>query len=166
MKGKTSKRLATLYKTAFRMAPPYKFMADGNFLYKCIQSQVSIQNKLDKYIGGAVHIVVTNCVLEELRSLGSKAKQAYELAQTFRKEKCAHSETLSPDLCIQSHVGQKNKGSFFVGTQDYGLKRWLADVGRVGVFTFFENKLGMERPSRRTHEIMECVLFSIDDPNA
>jgi len=57
-------------------------------------------------------------------------------------------------------VGAKNKGNFFVATQDFGLKRRLARVGRVGVFSFNEMKIEIEKPSGKMQDIMRSVLYN------
>ena len=168
MERKAAKKISTLYRTVFHMEAPFKIIADGNFLHKCIQNKVFLKDKFEKYLGETVLIYVTDCIISELKSLGSKTEGTYLAARKFKNDRCSHGTQLSPDLCILEHVGNlaqlhytkpiigaKNKGNFFVATQDYSLKRRLRDIGRVGIFTFNESKqLELEKPSGKMYDIM------------
>eukprot|EP00826_Nyctotherus_ovalis_P043671 TRINITY_DN4626_c0_g2_i2.p1 TRINITY_DN4626_c0_g2~~TRINITY_DN4626_c0_g2_i2.p1 ORF type:complete len:258 (+),score=82.56 TRINITY_DN4626_c0_g2_i2:71-775(+) len=156
MERKAANKIAALYRTIFHIEPPYKVIADGNFLHKCIQNKIFIKDKLEKYLGDTVQVTVTKCILEELKSLGAKTEGTYLAARRYRSEKCAHSP-LSPDNCVLEHIGKKNKGNFFVATQDDSLKRQLRDIGRVGIITFnASNQLELGRPSGKFHEIIKA----------
>jgi len=156
MERKAAKKIVTLYRTVFNIEPPFRVLADGNFLHKCIKTKTFIKDKLDKYLGDSVQITVTKCILEELKSLGSQAEGTFLAARRYKNERCGHKQ-LSPDNCILEHIGKKNKGGFFVATQDNSLKRQLKDIGRVGIITFnASNQLELEKPSDKFHSIIKA----------
>lgn len=99
-----------------------------------------------------IHYHVTTCILEELKSMGDKAKEVYKLASTLPHLKCRvkhnHEEGTSASECVKKLIGEDNTQKYCVVSQDKELLRHLRRIPGCPLALFSNNVLVLEAPSR------------------
>lgn len=97
---------------------------------------------------GCSTAVTTPCVINEVEQLGEDLLGAKLILRRFKTRSCGHRVPIDADQCIKSMVKGGNRHHFFLATQDPAVKRSVAEVPGVPVFTIVSNVLILEPPSR------------------
>lgn len=130
---KNIRRSLRFYRLAFDIKDPYHVLVDGTFLTHALQNKVHVKEQLPKMLDGRATPMVTNCVMQELRSLGSNALGAAIIAKGYYRIKCGHDRGIGACACIREQVGNANARKFLVASQDPELQKLLREVPGVPV---------------------------------
>ena len=159
-KNKLIKKATNFYKFVFKFVPPFNILLDGNFIAIAKQKKLNMKEVLEKNLDEKVHLVITSCVVEELREFDSKIPGLLDSIMNYKIDECTHKLT-TPENCIKSLVGTKNKKKYFVGTQDLMLRSQLRKCVAVPIVFFDQNMVLLEKPSRASTEAYERVNFIV-----
>ncbi len=156
-KNRLVKKAVNFYKYVFKFDPPLNILLDGNFIAIAKKKKFEIKEIIQKTLDEKVHIVITSCVVNELREFESKIPGLLDSIMNYKIEECNHS--LTPEGCIKNLIGHKNKKKYFVATQDLMLRNQLRKSIAVPLLFFDQNMLLIEKPSKATIEQYEKVFF-------
>ncbi len=123
-KNRIVKKTVNFYKYVFKFDPPFNVVLDGNFIAVAKKKKFDIKEIIQKTLDEKVHVVITSCVVNELREFESKIPGLLESIMNYKIEECTHKD-FTPEACIKSMIGHKNKNKFVVATQDVLLRTRL-----------------------------------------
>jgi U3 small nucleolar RNA-associated protein 23 len=155
-KNKLIKKATNFYKFVFKFDPPFNILLDGNFIAIAKQKKLNMKEILEKNLDEKVHLVITSCVVQELREFDSKIPGLLDSIMNYKIEECVHKPT-TPENCIKSLVGTKNKKKYFVATQDIMLRNQLRKSVAVPLVLFEQNMIILEKPSKASMEAYDKV---------
>ena len=69
---KRLRRIMSFFHYNYGYTEPYKILLDGTLCQAALTHKINLAEQLPKYFNGYVELFTTNCVLEELRTFGSK----------------------------------------------------------------------------------------------
>ena len=156
-KDKLFKKTINFYKYVFKFDPPFNILLDGNFIAISKQKKFNIKEILQKNLDDKVHLVITSCVVNELREFESKIPGLLDSIMNYKIEECSH-KTLTPEGCIKTMIGHKNKKKYFVATQDVLLRNQLRKSVAVPLLFFDQNMILIDKPSWTSIEAYERVI--------
>mmetsp|Transcript_50269 Transcript_50269/g.79611 ORF Transcript_50269/g.79611 Transcript_50269/m.79611 type:complete len:296 (-) Transcript_50269:60-947(-) len=130
-RAKNHRRILRFFRLAFNIQEPYRVLVDGSFISHALQHKFHIKEQLPKILTGRTTLMVTNCVMAELRSLGDTALGAAIIAKGYYRIKCAHDRPIGAARCICEQIGKTNERSFIVATQNNELAWNLRQVPGV-----------------------------------
>lgn len=155
-KNKLIKKATNFYKFVFKFDPPFNILLDGNFIAIAKQKKLNMKEVLEKNLDEKVHLIITSCIVDELREFDSKIPGLLDSIMNYKIEECAHKST-TPENCIKNYVGTKNRKKYFVATQDLMLRNQLRKCVAVPLVFFDQNIILLEKPSRASTEAYERV---------
>jgi U3 small nucleolar RNA-associated protein 23 len=157
-KNKLVKKATNFYKFVFKFDPPFNILLDGNFIAIAKQKKLNMKEILEKNLDEKVHLTITSCVVQELREFDCKIPGLLNSIMNYKIEECSHKPT-TPENCIKSLVGTKNKKKYFVATQDIMLRNQLRKFVAVPLVLFEQNMIILEKPSKASMEAYDKVNF-------
>eukprot|EP00340_Litonotus_pictus_P009636 CAMPEP_0170518246 /NCGR_PEP_ID=MMETSP0209-20121228/3976_1 /TAXON_ID=665100 ORGANISM="Litonotus pictus, Strain P1" /NCGR_SAMPLE_ID=MMETSP0209 /ASSEMBLY_ACC=CAM_ASM_000301 /LENGTH=284 /DNA_ID=CAMNT_0010803723 /DNA_START=105 /DNA_END=959 /DNA_ORIENTATION=+ len=108
-----------------------------------------LKEELSKTLNETVNLVITTCIASELKSLESVIPGITNYALRYKLHECNHKFT--PDKCILSMIGNKNKKKYMLASQDIQLrKRIRASIPGVPLIFFDQNMILIEKPSDKS----------------
>ena len=149
-KDKLVKRVVTFYKSVFKFDAPLKILLDGNFIAVSMRKRLELKNQLTKVLDENVHIVITSCIINEIREINKTIPGILDYAMRYKIEECSHN--YSPEDCIKSHIGHKNQKKYYVATQDPNLRKELRQIPGVPIILLDQNIVIIEKPSFASKE--------------
>ncbi|KEP61483.1 UNVERIFIED_CONTAM: hypothetical protein HHA_292190 [Hammondia hammondi] len=88
---KQFKRVMRFYSVGFGIKEPFKVIVDGTFLTAALKHRISLADKLPLLLGGQCSILVTPCIVSELRQLPrEKSVGAIAACKRLRRFHCKH----------------------------------------------------------------------------
>lgn len=138
-KSKILKKTLNFYKINFNFFDPFHLLLDGNFLHLLLEKKLDIKQKLEKILKGIVFLHSTNCIVNELSSLGDDFRGTFLRARKLTRIKCHITENKDPRTCILELIGEKNEGKYLVATQDESLRSELRRIPGVIIHNFNKN---------------------------
>lgn len=102
-------------------------------------------------------IVVTECILQDIKARGHDFTSAYILAKRFETRRCPHKEkAVSSYECIRDLVGAENHQHFCVATQNPKLKDRMRKIPGVPLVyvNIKGNGLGLEPMTEKSKEMV------------
>ena len=144
---KTVKKYINLFKNSFGIFEPYQVLVDGTFCQAALQNKINIKEQLPKYLDAEIQLLTTECVLNELESLGGALYGALVIAKRFKTRKCGHREHVPATECVSHLVGEANEKRYFVASQDKQLRNALRKIPGVPLLYINYNCIVMEKPS-------------------
>ncbi|CBZ51270.1 u3 snoRNP protein, related [Neospora caninum Liverpool] len=88
---KQFKRVMRFYSVGFGIKEPFKVLVDGTFLTAALKHRLSLADRLPLLLGGPCTIMVTPCIVTELRQLPrEKSVGAIAACKRLRRFKCGH----------------------------------------------------------------------------
>lgn len=147
----------------------YHIVLDGNFIFAAIKFKIDIKERLGKLLQGSdCKIYVLKSVIEELITVGAKAKQALDFAKTycesiddsqFRGEN-ANDKTIS--MMKKQHeewlaAPTQRKRKYMVATQDKDLRSILGHVPGIPLIYLNKVTLVLEPPSAISKDFNEQI---------
>lgn len=103
-------------------------------------------------------LVVTPCLLAELKAIGEPVREAYQLAKrSCALRICKHHPELSPNECYRSVIGTDNRLRFCVASQDLELRAKLREVPGVPLIYTNKSVVILEPPSAKTAQTVQSL---------
>jgi U3 small nucleolar RNA-associated protein 23 len=149
-KDKFMKRIVNFYKSVFKNDPPLKIIIDGNFIGITMKKKHDLKEILAKSLDETVHIIITQCILNEINEVEKKIPGILNYTLKYKIESCSHN--LSPEDCIKSYIGKKNYKRYYVATQDNNLRKYLRSIPGVPILYNDQNIIMIEKPSFASKE--------------
>ncbi|KAE8230087.1 hypothetical protein CF326_g4921 [Tilletia indica] len=126
------------------LGPPYRVLIDTNFINFSLQNKIEmVQGMMDCLYAKTIPCI-TECVLAELESLGSKYRIALRVARDPRFERlpCSHKGTYADD-CLINRI-QTHK-CYIVATCDRELRRRVRQIPGIPLMYIVQHQYRIER---------------------
>jgi len=146
-RNKQHRRTLRFFRLAFGFQEPFRVLVDGTFITHALQHKFHVKEQLPKLLEGRATPVITNCILAELRSLGSHALGAAIIAKGYYRVKCNHMEAVGAAQCMSEQIGSRNERKFAVATQDVEFAKLLRKVPGVPLIRLNGQVPVVEEPS-------------------
>ncbi len=104
-RGKKFRKASKLYKSTLGFKTPFKILVDGNFLHTSLQHNISLQEKLEKLFGESLLLLMPDCILQEIKSIGKPLVKTYASAKIIQRQRCFHPQK-SAEECLKTHIGK------------------------------------------------------------
>lgn len=159
MKGKKYKRSETfikkIYEKAFGLRQPYQVVVDAEFCRELLRCKVIAKEILPVVLGGAVKIMASACVLDELRRMDEAAVDGVTgsafVAKRFELRNCRHPTFGSCSTnCLEDLIGKDNLHHYVAAVQNYDLRKKLRDIPGVPLVFVNRGIVLMEDPTKAT----------------
>eukprot|EP00118_Oscarella_pearsei_P004281 m.18070 g.18070 ORF g.18070 m.18070 type:complete len:243 (+) comp27588_c0_seq5:120-848(+) len=145
---KHAKKILSFYHNSYRLREPYQVLVDGTFAQAALQTKINIKEQLPKYFDGSVLLLSTDCVLKEMKAIGSFLSGAVFILERYQCRKCGHrSNPLPAADCIKSVVGSDNEHHYIIASQDQELKGHLRLIAGVPLLHITHNAIMLEDPT-------------------
>ncbi|KMZ72812.1 rRNA-processing protein UTP23-like protein [Zostera marina] len=156
-KQKSHRRTVRFFKACYGFREPFKVLCDGTFTHHLIANQIiPADDAVSRLLGGRVRLFATNCITEEIRSLGNSHSDTHRASQELITARCDHEEKrMNSVFCIESVIAEGNPEHFFVATQDSGLRRKLYEIPGTPVIYALKNCLMLDKPSEKQREFVK-----------
>lgn len=147
-KHKAARRIVRYYKLHFGFREPYKVLLDGNFIHAVTQLkyQENIESIVSNLLGGNVKLLVSACVIRELKGLAKADKQfqsAVALARKFMRHKCACPEKQTCTDCMLAQTGNNNEHHWWLASQDKEITDMMRQNTKCGIPLIYANLNGI-----------------------
>lgn len=146
-RAKNHRRILRFFRLAFNLKEPYRVLVDGPFISHALHHKFHVKEQLPKMLSGGATLMVTNCIMAELRSLGDSALGAAIIAKGYYRIKCGHDRPISAARCVCEQIGKDNERSFMVATQDNELAWSVRQVPGVPLIRLNGPVPSIEDPS-------------------
>ncbi|KAL3900562.1 MAG: hypothetical protein SGCHY_001243 [Lobulomycetales sp.] len=162
---RASKKSVSIYTTSFGFRAPFQVLVDGNFLHAAVGSLKDQPHTLDslmkKSLTVDVRLFTTNCVLAELRALGSDFRPALNLArESCEVRKCSHYPPRPANECFQGLIGDCNFHRYCIATLDKPLRILLRKVKATPLIYIDRSVMILEPPSLATIAAVQQIEAS------
>jgi len=157
LQKKRIRRQLQLYKLQFGIQEPFKVLVDGELIRNALDEKIYLKDELPKILQGRCYMVVTNCVVSELRKKGEDYKGAALFAKRLQRAKCDHSTAVSANECMKSVIGESNPEKYCVAVQDQNLRYRLSRLPGVPIVFLYQNRCQLGVPSKATKEESEKI---------
>ncbi|NXO01585.1 UTP23 protein, partial [Rhinopomastus cyanomelas] len=148
---KHAKKHMGFYRHNFHIQEPFQVLLDGTFCQAALRNKIQIREQLPGYLGGAVQLCTSRCVLKELESLGKALYGAKLIAQRFEVRNCSHhKDPVSGSACLLSMIEEGNPHHYFVATQDQELANKVKKKAGVPLLFIIQNTMVLDKPSPKS----------------
>jgi U3 small nucleolar RNA-associated protein 23 len=155
-KNKWLKKVINFYRFVFKFEVPFNILIDGNFIATMLRKKLELKEHLSKVLDDSVHIVITSCIVSELRELNDKIPGILDSVFKYKIEECNHGgQTLTPENCIKTAISKRNPKKYFVATEDTFLRTQLRKIPGVPLLFFGQNMVLIDKPSKASLEVSE-----------
>ncbi|KAG2198059.1 hypothetical protein INT47_011894 [Mucor saturninus] len=155
---RSNKKIVHAYSVGFGFRPPYQILLDGDFCKAALEKQIYIKDELPVLMTGLTRLVVTDCILQDIKGRGHDFTSAFILAKRFETRRCPHKEkVVSSYDCIRDLVGAENHQHFCVATQNPKLKDRMRKIPGVPLIyvNVKGNGLGLEPMTEKSKEMVK-----------
>ncbi|KAI8870677.1 hypothetical protein GQ42DRAFT_145575 [Ramicandelaber brevisporus] len=150
-RAKQYKKCMQLYTTTFGFREPYQVLLDPQFIFHAQKSKLNLYNLLPATLQGAVKMMVTPCVITELKSMGPEAHVAFNMALRMERRRCNHHDSGKVDgvngASKNATLPTSNKHRYCVATQNQSLRSRLRLVPGVPLLYIQRSVLILEPAS-------------------
>ncbi|KAI9476517.1 MAG: Fcf1-domain-containing protein [Benjaminiella poitrasii] len=156
--SRTNKKIVQAYSIGFGFRSPYQIILDGEFCKVALDKKIYLKDALPELMFAPTRLIVTECILNELKSKGHDHTSAYILAKKFETRKCPHKDQpVSSYQCIRDLVGTDNKNHLLIATQHPKLKDRLRKIPGVPIVyvNVKHQRLGIEPMTDRSKQVMK-----------
>ncbi|BFZ57884.1 rRNA-processing protein fcf1 [Savitreella phatthalungensis] len=124
--------------------PPYRVLIDTNFINFCIKNKLDVVRGLMDCLLAMCIPCVTDCVLAELETLGSKFRLALQTAKDPRFERltCDHKGTYADDCLVDRCLQNR---CYLVASNDAQLKQRIRRIPGVPILYVGNHVIKCER---------------------
>jgi rRNA-processing protein FCF1 len=157
-KNKWFKKVINFYRFIFKFEVPFNILIDGNFVATMLKKKLDLKEHLSKVMDENVHLVITSCIVNELREINNSIPGILDSVMKYKIEECNHGgQVLNPEGCIKSYIGKRNHKKYFVATEDTFLRTQLRKISGVPLLFFGQNMVLVDKPSKASLEVSEKV---------
>jgi U3 small nucleolar RNA-associated protein 23 len=110
---------------------------------------MNLDESIPKVLQGSCKILVTNCILKELKS-NTDTLSTYYQTRRCDVRKCEHEQAANGGECIRSMIGDTNEHRYIVITQDKKLRHDLREIPGVPLMYLNHGQVIFEPPSDST----------------
>ncbi|KAI8806568.1 Fcf1-domain-containing protein [Cladochytrium replicatum] len=128
---KQYRKSMAVYANAFKFREPYQVLVDGTFIAAALKLRADIYSSLSSVLVATAKPMTTQCVIEELRSLGEDMSGAVIAGKRLERRRCVHEKTVPAAECLKLIIGEENQFNYCVATQDIELRRHFRKVPGV-----------------------------------
>ncbi|RKP16190.1 Fcf1-domain-containing protein, partial [Rozella allomycis CSF55] len=169
MKSKRTKRTKkqmSVYIHTFGFYQPFQvignnytllYPVDGNLIHHAVQNKIILREALPKLLQEECKLIVTDCIITELKALGEGFGASAAAARRFEIRKCQHEGVLSACECIKHLIGERNENRYTVATQDRALRRVLRELPAVPLVYYNKAAFILEPVSETTMRRIDQV---------
>ncbi|ORY39249.1 Fcf1-domain-containing protein, partial [Neocallimastix californiae] len=158
---KTYKRYMSVYQHSFGFREPYQIIVDGNFIKVAQNARLDYKSMLQETVVGKTRIMTTNCVLNELRTLGEDFMGAALAAKRLEKRRCTHGgNPVNAADCIKEIIGDSNQFNYCVATQDLQLRDYLRRIPGIPLIYINRSVMILEPPSPATENKVKEIEYN------
>jgi len=154
VRGSKARRVLEFYRLHFNTLPPFRVLCDGTIINQALSGKTFLREALPTLLGNeSTRLVVTSCIVTELRRLGEEFSGASLLASRATRVPCSHGQKVVPAAeCVLELLKDENHG-LLLGTVDMGLIRATRSLGTTPIITFSSGSLILETPSRESRAL-------------
>lgn len=148
-KGNDVRKVMTHYRVNRSIYPPYRVLCDGTIMQVASTKGFDLKTAIPKLLGAPCALVVTRCILDELRALGNDFASAAAIAKRLPREPCAHgSSRKSSADCITALLERGNQSHLVLATKDYCVECTAREKGDFPVISIAnQTRLVLRKPS-------------------
>ncbi|OUM67444.1 hypothetical protein PIROE2DRAFT_40025 [Piromyces sp. E2] len=158
---KAYKRYMGVYQHSFGFREPYQIIVDGNFIKVAQNSRLDYKSMLQETVVGKTRIMTTNCVINELRTLGEDFMGAALAAKRLEKRRCTHGgNPVNAADCIKEIIGDTNQFNYCVATQDLNLRDYLRRIPGIPLIYINRSVMILEPPSPATTNKVKEIEYN------
>jgi len=122
---------------------------------------------LQETVVGKTRIMTTNCVLNELRTLGEDFVGAALAAKRLEKRRCSHGgNPVNAAECIKEIIGETNQFNYCVATQDLQLRDYLRRIPGIPLIYINRSVMILEPPSPATTNKVKEIEYKKTVPTS
>jgi U3 small nucleolar RNA-associated protein 23 len=159
-KNKWFRKVINFYRLVFKFEVPFNILVDGNFIATMLKKKLELKDHLTKVLDDNVHIVITSCIVNELRELNDRLPGILDTVLKYKIEECNHGgQIFNPEKCIKNIIGTRNPKKYFVATEDTFLRTQLRKIPGVPLLFFGQNMILIDKPSKSSLEVSEKVII-------
>mmetsp|Transcript_21617 Transcript_21617/g.88175 ORF Transcript_21617/g.88175 Transcript_21617/m.88175 type:complete len:315 (-) Transcript_21617:1339-2283(-) len=155
VRGAKARRVLGFYRVHFGVSVPFNVLCDGTLIHFALKHKLFLKEALPGLFGRqvAAHVVVSSCVVSELRSLGEEFSAASLMASRARRVDCPHASKRVPaSECILELFKEEQHG-MLLGTVDKELISAVRAIGGVPIVTISSGSLILETPSTQSRSL-------------
>jgi U3 small nucleolar RNA-associated protein 23 len=150
-----------VYQHSFGFREPYQIIVDGNFIKVAQNARLDYKSMLQETVVGKTRIMTTNCVLNELRTLGEDFMGAALAAKRLEKRRCTHGgNPVNAADCIKEIIGDSNQFNYCVATQDLQLRDYLRRIPGIPLIYINRSVMILEPPSPATENKVKEIEYN------
>jgi len=150
-----------VYQHSFGFREPYQIIVDGNFIKVAQNSRLDYKSMLQETVVGKTRIMTTNCVINELRTLGEDFMGAALAAKRLEKRRCTHGgNPVNAADCIKEIIGDTNQFNYCVATQDLSLRDYLRRIPGIPLIYINRSVMILEPPSPATTNKVKEIEYN------
>lgn len=104
-KQKSHRRTVRFFKACYGFREPFKVLCDGTFTHHLIANQIiPADDAVSRLLGGRVRLFATNCITEEIRSLGNSHSDTHRASQELITARFGLSVSYFVCVCLCSKM--------------------------------------------------------------
>lgn len=151
-KGNDARKVLTYYRVNCGVRPPYRVLCDAPIIHVAPHRDIVLKDALPKLLCDNTSLVVTRCIVEELRALGEDFARAAALAKRLPREPCAHGASRkSSSDCIQAIIQRGNTTGIVIASNDVDVLQSAEEQGSFPVVTIAnQTRLVLRKPSAKS----------------
>lgn len=151
-RGNDSLKILRFYRVNYRISAPYRVLCDGPLIHKALQKRLFLKDTLSKLLGDAASAVVTKCIYDELRALGTDFAQAALFARRLTRIPCVHEESSASGAdCAVAALHGGNPGKLLLATCDETVLRFALSEVAVPILRYVnDSRIVLLPPSKLT----------------
>lgn len=150
-KGNSARKILSFYRVNFGHEPPYQVLVDGNTIQTSLSKDLYIKQSLPQLLGAPTHIVVTSCIVKELRSKGADYSGATLFAKRATRLECTHEGRLPESECISSRLKAPPDGGIILASSETSLVKMLVGIPAIPLISILNlSKFVLKPPSPAT----------------
>lgn len=149
--GSNSRKVLSYYRVNFDLNPPFQVLCDGPTIYLSLKNGLYLKQSLPRLLGSTAYPVVTQCIVDELRSLGDDYASATLFAKRVTRIPCAHEGKLSASECVISRLKKPMEKKLLLATTDNEVLGKVVRIPGVLIISVSnQTKLVLRPPSKAT----------------
>lgn len=126
--GNDARKILAFYRANYGISAPYEVLCDGPTIAVSFKNDVYLKHGLAKLLGGSTQVVVTDCVVKELRDLGEDFSGAAIFAKRAKRVPCAHQDDASASQCVAMRIKNPRETPLLLATSDHDV---LKEIGQT-----------------------------------